>query len=365
MFLHLVGVTRAAGIAVAILAGLWATPSAAKVFTWTLHVKIDTVGNTAYIYDGDFKRYPDSPNDSWTSIVRFPDKRWWLLGVNADVVERLRKGKVRVVSHRPAYHEMVHHFVLTYESPHRPVTDDCTNRPIAAGSELSDFTLPAGFAYSMHGGALRAISELSRHWANTFNVPAEKDVYLRFILTFDDEGALYQDTNVTWVGFPGVGSGVRCDEELAVPPGPSEWKGPPVTAAADMRIVAVVTHLHDHAVSLDLLKNDQSLRRFVPDNARVWLAHALKEPAIVPMHEHGPIHAHKDGGHLPPQGLDDWALGRWGPSVAKGDELRVVARYNNPHHHAIDNMGIALVFWAPLRPQTTVADQTPPEAVID
>jgi hypothetical protein len=298
--------------------------------TW--YVGIDHQMHTAYIYDENFGRFPENPNISGTSIIQFQDTPRWLLGYNVDVVRRHGNSEVEVVSNEPAYYEMVHHFVMTYVSSGRPNVDRCTHRPIATGSELTDIWFPTGYGYKMVGGALVVATS---HWDHTMDVPHEEQVYLRFIVIFDDQDGGYNDTHLTWVGTAPTTS---CNNEFAIPPGESEFQGPLVEAPRDMRIVAVYTHTHDHSEYIELRHNDKALRRFIPDyTVAAALHHDVGQGAI-------PLHVQE--GHLPPQGLShSWMPGAYGPIVKKGDALTAFGKFNNPHDRSIDNMVIFGVLW--------------------
>lgn len=309
--------------------------SQAEVFSKTRYVRIDHHMHTAYVYDEAFHQLPDNPAIPDTSIESLPEgKPLWFLGFNVDVVKRHEDGMVEVVSHDPAYFEMIHHLVITYTSPNRPNVDRCTNRPIGAGSELTDVSWPAGYAYKMDGGALLPSSW---HWQNPANVPHHEEVYLRFIELFDD-ASIYRDTQVTWIG-----SGTEtepCQEEFAIPPGKSEKHGLPVVAPEDMRLLLVVPHTHDHVKYIELRVNGQKLRRFKPVYAPVPVMHDDVGEGETPSH------VHKD--HLPSQGLSLWARGFYGPVVKEGDELSTYGKFKNPHSRSIDNMVLFATVWEPV-----------------
>lgn len=305
--------------------------SDAKVFTVTRYIEINHEMHSAYMYDENFQRLPDNPRIPNTSIYNLPNKPLWLLGFNADIVRRHESGRVHVLSHDPAYSEMNHHFVMTYSSPSRPEMDACTNRPIGAGSELTDFSMPGGYAYKMNGGALMPVAW---HWENPAMVPHMEKVYLRFIITFDTSGTTYRDTHITWVGAK------PCKEEFAIPPGKSTLEGPPVNAPQKLRLVAVVPHTHDHVKFIELRNNGKSLRKFIPENARTATAHDDAGAGATPLHT--------DKNHLPTQGLTPWTPGLHGPVLRKNDLLTAFGSFNNPHPRPIDNMAIFYLVWEPI-----------------
>lgn len=321
-----------------VLAGIAiATPSQALVYSQTLYVGIDHETDTAYIYDKDFNRLPDNPSDPSSSIVPLPDTPLWALGFNVDVVRRHADGNIEVVSHLPAYYEMVHHFVMTYVSPRRPTFDACGNRPIATGSELTDVWFSTGYAYKMHGGAL-VVGDF--HWDRPVDIPHPEEVYLRLISVFDDQERGYRDTNITWVNI------TPCFEDFSVPPGQSEKEGTPLEAPRDLRIIGVGTHTHDHAEYIELRRNGKTLRRFTPEYERAGAVHHSGGQVAIPLHVHE--------GHLAPQGLKHtWSPGAFGPIIRKGDKLSAFGKFNNPHDHSIDEMVIFPILWEELsqRPQ--------------
>lgn len=330
-------IARATGWFIALTALMSATPSRADPFSQTLYVGIDHAEHTAFVYDANFSKLPVSPNSEKTSIVQIDSPRW-LLGFHVDVVKRQtdNKGisKIKVVSHRPAYYEMIHHLVLTYVSS-RPDVDKCTNRPIAAGSELSDISYPTGYAYWMPDGAL---VPSSWHFENPRGIAHHEQVYLRLIMLFDDQRGGYRDVHATWVETDRF---EPCHNEFAIPPGHSDFEGPPLTAEQDMRLVAAYTHTHDHVKFIELRHNGSTLRRFEPDYARAAAAHDDVGEGETPLHVHD--------GHLPPQGLHGWMPGAYGPIIRKGDTLSTYAQFDNPHDHAIDNMVLFPLLWEEVR----------------
>lgn len=316
----------------------------AQPFVSTRYVGIDHAGHTAYLYDEQFQRLPDSPYVAGTSMETLPEgKPLWLLGAKVDVVKRAADGSIDVVSDDPAYYEMNHHFTWIYHSDLRPVTDPCgINQPLAAGSELTDFRLPAGYGYKLDGGFWHGGAW---HWANPAGVPHHEAVYLRFSLLLDDQDSGYRDVNVTWV------DAEPCDSEFTVPPGRSTKHGAPVPVDRNARIVAVVPHVHDHARHLSLRRNGKKLRKFKPMPARIGTAHDDVGGGAVPLHTHK--------GHLPTEGLTPWTPGVHGPVVRAGDRLSAHGRFRNPHDRPIDNMALFIVFWEALADPAAKAPNNP------
>ena len=139
--------------------------ASAAPFTQTRYVHINHMDHSAYVYNQDFQRLPDSPFIPGTSIEVLPEGTpLWMLGATIDIVKRGADGSIDVVSDDPAYYEMNHHFTWYYYSENREVTDPCgVNIPLAAGSELTDFRMPSGYAYKLDGGF---INGGDWHWAN-------------------------------------------------------------------------------------------------------------------------------------------------------------------------------------------------------
>lgn len=306
---------------------LWA---GAGPFASTRYVHINHMEHSAYIYNEEFERLQDSPFVPGTSVEVLPEgQTFWMLGATIDVIKRNPDGSIEVVSDDPAYYEMNHHFTWYYYSPSREVTDLCgVNVPLAAGSELTDFRMPSGYAYKLDGGF---INGGDWHWANPHKVPHDEEVYLRFVFLLDDAESTYEDINVTWVDTK------PCDSEFSIPPGKSKIKGPPLVSDRDARIVAVMPHVHDHAKSITLQLNNKTLRKFKPEYAKIGTEHDDVGGEITP------LHIHKR--HMPTEGMTIWTPGINGPVIRVGDELRVSAVYKNPHDRAIDNMALFVVFW--------------------
>ena len=306
--------------------------SQADVFSRTRYVEIEHHTHSAYVYNEAFQRLPDHPNLPGSSLESFPEgKPLWFLGFNVDVVQRHDDGTIEVMSHDPAYFEMLHHLVLTYSSPNRPTVDRCTNRPIGTGSELTDVFWPAGYAYKMDGGAW---FPSSWHWQNPTDLHPHEGIYVRLIELFDD-ASIYRDIHVTWIG-----SGTEtepCEEEFGIPPGPSDRRGLPWAAPEDLRVLFVGPHTHDHVEYLEFQVNGKPLRRFIPEYAPVPVMHDDVGEGETP------LHVHED--HLPSQGLPVWAPGFYGPIVKKGDQLSTYSKFNNPHERAIDNMALFGIVW--------------------
>ncbi len=89
--------------------------SQAGVFSRTRYVGIEPHTHSAYLYDEAFQRLPDHPDIPGSSIEPFPEGQpLWILGFKVDVVQRHDDGTIKVMSHDPAYFEMIHHLVLAY-----------------------------------------------------------------------------------------------------------------------------------------------------------------------------------------------------------------------------------------------------------
>lgn len=316
----------------------WAVPfySFAAPYEVTRYVRVDPVHHSAYIYDASFTRLPDNPFLPKTSIDVFPEHApVWFLGSKVDMVRRMPDGSLRVVSDEPAYYEMTHHFAWLYASPHRQTFEPCSanaspgfSSPLATGSELTDLRLPSGYAFKMDGGALMGGGW---HWTNPAQIPQDQEIYLRFVLQFDEITTHYRDTHAVWVD-------VRpCESDFAIAPGKSSKEGPAWVVDRDMRLVAVHPHVHDHAKYIELRRNGDKLRRFKPEYARVPVAHDDMGQGPTP------LHTHKN--HLPSEGLSLWTPGVQGPLLRKGDALTAFGAFDNPHDVAIDNMTLFVTFW--------------------
>jgi hypothetical protein len=326
--------------------------ASAAPFVSTRYVHINHMDHSAYVYDEHFQRLPDSPYIPGTSIEALPEgKPLWMLGATIDIVKRNPDGSLDTVSDDPAYYEMNHHFTWYYYSPKREVTDPCgINIPLATGSELTDFRMPSGYGYKLDGGF---INGGDWHWANPYDLPHSEDVYLRFVLLLDDEPDAYEDINVTWVDM------VPCQSDFAIPPGKSELQGPPLVSDRNARIVAVYPHVHDHAKSIELRLNNQTVRKFRPEHAKIGTEHDDVGEGITPLHVHRR--------HLPTEGLSIWTPGVNGPIVRAGDSLTAAGKFYNPHNRAIDNMTLFVVFWQeiPAESMHTIAETESPDDDFD
>jgi hypothetical protein len=147
----------------------------------------------------------------------------------------------------------------------------------------------------------------------------------------DDEPDAYEDVNVTWVDM------VPCESEFAIPPGKTKREGPPLVSDRDARIVAVFPHVHDHAKSIELQLNGETLRKFKPEYAKIGTEHDDVGEGLTP------LHVHKR--HLPTEGLSIWTPGVHGPIVRAGDSLTAAGKFYNPHDRSIDNMTLFVIFW--------------------
>lgn len=299
------------------------------------YVKIDAMNHTAYSYDEKFVRLPDHPTKPGVSIDYLPQEQIWYLGSKIDVITRDSNGVIKVVSDHPEYYEMNHHMTTSYVSPNRNTRNECGYiSPINAGSELTDIRLPSGFGYRMHGGALFV---KNYHWMHGgHQTDNAEEVYLRFVTTFDDSPDGYHDTELHMIDAGG------CSSTFAVPSGPFRKTSGTITVDADLQIVAVTPHIHDHARNADLMRRDDAigvvrLHRFIPQNADIPVMHDDVGEGETP------LHSHPD--HLPTEGIVAWTPGANGPIVKSGTEVFTTALFNNPHERAIDNMSIFTVFY--------------------
>ena len=306
--------------------------SQAGVFSRTRYVGIEHHSHSVYLYDEAFQKLPDHPEIPGRSLESFPEGQpLWMLGFKVDVVRRQDDGTIRVMSHDPAYFELVHHLVLAYRSPTRPTVPACANTLFAVGSELTDVWLPAGYAYKMDGGAW---FPLSGHWKHSTDLHLHQGLYVRLTVFFDDASS-YRDVQVMWIG---SGSETTpCRQAFAMPPGPSDRQSLPWVAPEDLRLVFVAPHTHDHVESLELQVNGQPLRRFTPASAAIPVTHDDVGEGETSLHVHE--------GHLPSHGLSVWAPGVYGPIVQKGDALTVYSTSQNPHERSIDNMALFVIAW--------------------
>ncbi len=298
----------------------------------TTYYGIDTVNNTAYAYDENFVQLPDNPQDPKSSVVLFPkDKPLWYVANTFDVVRRNDDGSLDILSDDPAYSEMVHHLVWGYTAPNRTYKYQCgVALLMGAGSELTNFDFPKGYAFKLDGGALFPIW----HWENPANVPVSEKIYLRINVLVDDQQSDYKDTNVEWV------DAQACNSGFALAPGKTKKVTPKLQMSSDRRIVAVIPHIHDHGSKIKLMSSNGELHEFKPENQNIPVAHDDMGQGPTP------IHSHK--GHLPVNGLYNWTPGKYGPVIKAGESLWVKTEYNNPHSIDIDNMLINIVFWEAL-----------------
>jgi len=319
------------------------TLATATPFSTTRYVKMDTLNNTGYIYDEEFIRLPDDPQIPGTSAEYLPEnKSRWFLGTDVDIVRRNYDLTIDILSQDPAYSTINHHFIWRYVTDSRPVKDPCGILPIAASRELTDIRLPGGYGYKMQGGALGGVDW---HWTNGANVALDQeDIYIRFILHWDDEPSNYRDTHVTWIGVN------ACQEEFEIPPGKSKIEGPSYTQSEHQRIVAVVPHMKDHAKYIELRKNGKKIHRFKPTYNNVPSAHYgdMGNLSI-------PLHSHKK--HITNGGLPMWLPGIHGPKIESDDNLTVYGVYNNIHDGPIENSAILFTFWEEIS-ESELEDET-------
>jgi len=305
----------------------------ADIFSVTRYVKIDTETKSAYMFDENFNMLPENPFVPQASIEYLPEGQpLWYLGSKIDVVTRDSSGAINVRTTDPRYTEMNHHVVWAYVSDNKELTDQCGyNRPLAAGSEMTDVQFPGGYGYKMDGGAFFAANW---HWTNPAKIPVHEEVYLRFVTQYDDSPSGYRDLNVSWVDM------VPCDSTFIVKPGKSKVTGPDHPVDRKARIVAVYPHVHDHNKKIKLLLNGDGLREFEPENANIAVEHDDVGQ--------GPNPYHVDSQHLPSEGLRMWNPGINGPILNMGDNLSVMGKFNNTHDYDIDNMALFILYWEDL-----------------
>lgn len=170
----------------------------AAPYTTTRYIRIDLKTDTGYSYDENFNRLPDSPQRPGASQETLPEGvTRWFLGADVDVIKRHPDGRLEVVSHKPAYSQLPHHYIFTYQTSSRPAKDECGILPLAVGRDLLDLRFPAGYAFAMKGGTLGG---LDFHWTNSANVPETEELYVRFNMHWDEGTTRYRDFNITWVG---------------------------------------------------------------------------------------------------------------------------------------------------------------------
>lgn len=316
-----------------LVAGFITVSVNAAPYSITRYIKIDPQEQSAYVYDDSFIALPENPYVPNSSIDVLPEGEIsWYLGAKIDVIRKNPDSSISVVSADPRYYEMNHHIVWAYVSDNKRLTDECgANRPLAAGSELTDLRWPSGYGYKMQGGAL---FPASWHWENPANLPVAEEVYLRFIIQYDNNPDAYTDTHVSWIDT------VPCSSTFKVPRGTFNKIGPDFPVREKSRIVAVIPHLHDHAKKLTLKRNGKNLRVFRPANANIPVAHNDVG--------NGPTRWHKNPQHLPSEGLQAWSPGVHGPVLKAGDVLKVHSIFFSPHKKMIDNMAISVIIWESL-----------------
>ncbi|OEZ54733.1 hypothetical protein [Duganella sp. HH105] len=306
----------------------------AAPYTTTRYIRIDLKTDTGYSYDENFNRLPDSPQRPGASQETLPEGvTRWFLGADVDVIKRHPDGRLEVVSHKPAYSQLPHHYIFTYQTSSRPAKDECGILPLAVGRDLLDLRFPAGYAFAMKGGTLGG---LDFHWTNSANVPETEELYVRFNMHWDEGTTRYRDFNITWVGLN------PCREEVVIPTGTHVVNGPKHTLGEAARIIEVAPHVMDHADYLDVRINNHKAYRFEPTYASNPAAHygAGEGAPTVPLHVHPK--------HIPQNGAPIWMPGIYGPKVAGDDVITARLSVTNPHKQPIENSGILLVFWEPL-----------------
>lgn len=343
-------------------------PAQATSYDSTRYVRIDLKDHTAFIYDENFRQLPAAPDRKRTSAEFFPQgESRWFLGYDVDVVRRNADGSTQILSSDPAYSEMNHHFIFRYVRDVPPpqekgsgrilqkISEDdqrrnhkkkfCGQYPltevppfptfcdfISTGSELTGFRLPKGYGIEVKGGYLRGGTW---HWDHSAEVSKDEEIYLRYVLHWDDNPTGYRSTYVAWISvdLPKL--------SFCIEPGSSQIEGPDYEVNQPIRIVAIIPHTHDHTRYLELRRNDKPLRRFSPKKALFPAKHTSCGM------ESTPLHASPD--HLSVRGLTPWTPGEKGPVLKAGDKLKVFASFSSPHKRPIDNMIILKTYWESLQ----------------
>jgi hypothetical protein len=298
----------------------------------TFYVEIDSVDNTAYVFDESFNKLPEFPRNPKTSMMVFPDNEpFWYVGSNIDVVRRNSDESIDVLSDDSAYAEMIHHLVWIYSTPNRTRDYTCgAALLVPVGSELTNFYFPKGYGYKIDAGVLFPVW----HWENPANVDINQKLYLRFNFIIDEQIAGYKDTNIDWV------DNVPCGSSFPIPPGESKVVSPKKLVNTDRRIIAVIPHIHDHGDDIKLKSTSETIYEFKPEYTNYPVAHDDMGQ--------GPVLWHNDEKHLPVNGLYPWTPGKYGPIIKAGESLWIESKFKNPHAVDIDNMLIAFVFWEAL-----------------
>jgi hypothetical protein len=318
-------------------------------FSTTRYVRVDTSAHTGHVYDEAFRRLPENPVRPGTGAELLPTEPRWFLGADVDMVRRRADGSVELVSHRPSYSQLNHHVIWHYVTDSRPAKDPCGILPLAGSRDLLDLRFPGGYAFKVHGGRLGVIDW---HWTNSADIPSSEEVYVRFIMHWDDASTGYRDMHVTWVGLN------PCQEEVYLPHGETEVQGQAYKLGEDARIVAVAPHTKDHVEYIELRRNSgapkklrsDTLWRYHPEFYRNRSAHFGNNDGSLSV----PLHRHRM--HIPEGGLSLWLPGLRGPVVKADDALTSYALFDNPHHAPIENSSIFLVFWEPIATSKKMPD---------
>lgn len=313
---------------------LWSINARAEIIESIRYVSVNHQQHTAYIYDEKFNRLTDNPYVPGTSIEMLPeDQTYWMLGYTVDMIRRTPNGELEVVTSRPEFSEMNHHFVMIYNTPDRPLPQPCVlhTSPIAVGSEFTDIILPEGYAYKLQGGALMGASW---HWMNPAGLSHEEDVYIRLTYKLDTENQGYKNTHASWIGAE------PCSEDFSIPSGRSTKISPDYPVLKKQRLVLSQPHTHDHVKKMDLLYDGKKVLRVKPGYTSTYVAHDDVGE--------GETAWHLDKNHLPAGGLPVWSPGKDGPIFEVGSVLSVIGEFKNPHPQSIDNMLIFFNFWEEL-----------------
>jgi hypothetical protein len=368
-------------ILVGIFLNLVSVTALASPMSSTYYVQIDLKDHTAFIFDKDFKKLPDSPENNKTSAIFFEKGQVrWFLGNDSDIVRRNQDGSIQKLSSDPAYSEMNHHMVFHYfrDIPQPPKrgkfktlvkkgwgflkeksgvekdkVDDakekhknkvCGEFPfkdyesnslnchfMAPSSKFSNHRLPNGYGMKVNGGFIQSSDW---RWDNPSGVSEDEKIYVRLVMHWDDFPTGFREIYAAQI--------VRDESKLSycVEPGSSEIQGNEYEVNRSFRIVSLIPHIRDHGNYIELRSNGNSIHRSTPKKSSIPTKHSSCG------HDSIDLHASKD--HLPAGGLTPWSPGANGPTFKSGDKLRVFGSFSNPHDHPIDNMIILQIFWEDL-----------------
>lgn len=177
------------------------------------------------------------------------------------------------------------------------------------------------------------LSGLTWHWTNPAKVEDSQDIYLRYVMYFDNTMVenSYKNLYVRWLDAKPCKSGFIVDSGSSVKVGPKQ------VFKKKMRLVAALPHVHDHASQLKLMQNGNLLKQFEIAYQYTPVEHDDIAQGEVPWHYHKQ--------HLPANGLHFWRPGQFGVVIKNGDYLQMMASYNNPHQKPIDNMALVIAYF--------------------